>query len=95
MTMTYRRTSSYECEVLEDELVIIERGSRAMVTPNPAGRLVWKAIENWVTLDELEAAFLDALPNLGRYTMRRDIRGVLDALLAAGLATADGDSGPG
>ncbi len=86
MTTTYRRTSRYECEELEDELVIIERDSQAMVTLNPAGRLVWEAIENRVTLDELEAAFRDVFPNLGEDTIRHDIRGVLDALVTAGLA---------
>lgn len=95
MTTTYCRTSSFECEELEDEIIIFERDSQAMVTLNPAGRLVWEAIEKRVTLDELEAAFLDALPDLGRKTIRQDIQGVLDALLAAGLATADDATGPG
>ena len=45
MTTTYRRASRYECEELENELVIMERDSRAMVTLNPAGRLVWEAID--------------------------------------------------
>ena len=56
MTTTYHRTSSYECEELEDDLVIMECESKAVVTLNPAGRLVWEALEKRVTLDELEAA---------------------------------------
>ncbi len=91
MTKTYRRTSNYECEELEGELVIMERGSQAMVTLNPAGRLVWEAIENRVTLDELEAAFRDVFPNLGEDSMGHDIQAVLDALVTAGLAFADED----
>ena len=86
MTTTYRRTSSFESEELEDELVIMERDSRAMVTLNPAGRLVWEAIENRVTLDELEAVFRDVFPNLDEETMRHDIQDALDALVTAGLA---------
>lgn len=89
MTTTYRRTSRYECEELEDELVVMERSSEAMVTLNPAGRLVWEAIETPVTLGELEAAFRDVLPSLGGNTMGHDIRGVLDALVAAELAFID------
>ena len=91
MTKTYRRTQHFECEELENELVIMERDSRAMVTLNPAGRLVWEAIESRVTLDELEAAFRDVFPNLGEDTIRNDIRAVLDALVTAGLAFADED----
>jgi|AP95_1055475.scaffolds.fasta_scaffold21746_1 hypothetical protein len=91
MTTTYRRTSSYECEELEDELVVMECDSKAVVTLNPAGRLIWEALENRVTLDELEAVFRDVLPKLGEGRIRDDIRGVLDALVTAGLVFIDGD----
>ena len=90
MTTTYRRTSSYECEELEDELVVMECDSKAVVTLNPAGRLIWEALENRVTLDELEAVFRDVLPKLGEGRIRDDIRGVLDALVTAGLVFIDG-----
>ena len=91
MTTTYRRTSSYECEELEDDLVVMECDSTAVVTRNPAGRLIWEALENRVTLDELEAVFRDVLPKLGEGRIRDDIRGVLDALVTAGLVFIDGD----
>ncbi len=89
MATTYRRTSSYECEELEDEFVVMDRESQAMVTLNPAGRLVWEAIENRVRLVDLEAAFRDVFPDLGGDTIGNDIQGVLDALVAAGLAFID------
>ena len=89
MTMTYRRTSNYECEELEGELVIMERDSKAMVTLNPAGHLVWDAIETPVTPVEIEAVFREVFPNLGKETIRDDIQNVLDALITAGLAFGD------
>ena len=89
MTTTYRRAQHYECEELEGELVIMERDSQAMVTLNPAGRLVWESIDSPITLDELEALFREAVPNIGEDTIRHDIRAVLDALVAAGLAVTD------
>jgi hypothetical protein len=89
MTTTYRRTSNYECEELEDELVVMERDSQAMVTLNPAGRLVWEAIENRVTLDELETLFRVAFPDVGEDTMRNDILAVLNALVTTELAFID------
>lgn len=85
MTTIYRRTSSCECEDLEGEFVVMERDSQAVVTLNPAGRLVWEAIDEPVSLDEIEAAFRDVFPNLGAQTIRHDIKHVLDALVTAGL----------
>ena len=89
MTTTYRRAQHYECEELEGELVIMERDSQAMVTLNPAGRLVWESIERPITLDELEALFREAVPNIGEDTIRHGIRAVRDALVEAGLAVTD------
>ena len=86
MTITYVRASRYECEELEGEFAIMELDSRAMVMLNPAGQMVWDAIEHRITLDDLEAAFRDAFPDMGRDTIRHDIQGVLDALVAANLA---------
>ena len=93
MTATYRRTPTFECEELEDELVVMDRDSQAVVTLNPAGRLVWEAIKNRVTLDELEAAFREVFPDVGADTIRRDIQSVLDSLVTAGLAITDEPDG--
>lgn len=86
MAVTYHRTSHYECEELEGELVVMERNSRALTTLNPAGRLIWDAISYPVTLANLEEAVRTAFPDLGRDSLNDHIQVVLDALVAAELA---------
>ena len=41
MTARYHRTAPIECEELEDELVVMESESQAVVALNPMGRIVW------------------------------------------------------
>ena len=93
MTASYHRTSSFECEELEGELVIMELASQAVVTLNSTGRVVWDGLDGGATVDDLDAIFRKAFPDADAGTLRRDIQGVLDTLVAAGLATADGESG--
>lgn len=91
MTFVYRRTGSFDQEELENELVVMELDSQAVVTLNPTGRMVWEALEGGATLDELDAIFREAYPEVEPAALRRDIQGVLDTLSAAGLAVADAD----
>ena len=93
MTTRYHRTASFECEELEDELVIMELASQAVVTLNSTGRAVWDGLDGGATLDDLDAIFRAAFPDTDASILRRDIQGVLDTLVVAGLATADGKSG--
>ena len=86
MATTYRRTTHYECDELEKELVVMERDSETIVMLNHAGYLIWEAIENPVTRGELEAAFCDSFPDLGRASIHDNVGNVLDALITAGLA---------
>ncbi len=41
MTTVYRRTDSFDHEEFEDELVLMELESKAVVTLNATGRMVW------------------------------------------------------
>ena len=93
MTVRYHRTVSFECEELDDELVIMELESQAVVTLNSTGQAVWDGLDGGATLDDLDAIFREAFPDVDAGMLRNDIQGVLDTLEAAGLATADGKSG--
>ena len=93
MTARYNRTVSFDSEELEDELVIMELESQAVVTLNSTGQAVWDGLDGGATLDDLDAIFREAFPDTDSGILRRDIQGVLDTLVAAGLATADGNSG--
>ena len=93
MTPRYHRTTSFDCEELEDELVIMELEIQAVVTLNSTAQAVWDGLDGGATLDDLEAIFKSAFPDTDASILLRDIQGVLDTLVAAGLATADGNSG--
>lgn len=86
MTTIYRRTAQFDCVELEGEFAIMEPDSQAMVTLNPAGRLIWDALEHGAELDDLGSAFCEAFPDMTKDTIRDDIRSVLEALVVAKLA---------
>ena len=90
MTARYHRTTSFDCEELDDELVIMELESQAIVTLNITGQAVWDGLEGGATLDDLDAIFREAFPDADAGVLRRDIQVVLDTLVAADLATTDG-----
>ena len=89
MTTVYRRTDSFDHEEFEDELVLMEIESQAVVTLNATGQMVWEALEGGATLEEIGDLFQRGFSDADREAIRRDIQGVLDTLLTAGLASAD------
>ena len=89
MTTTYRRTASFDQETLEDELVVMETESQAVVTLNPTGQMVWEAIADGATATDIEAVFREAFPDVDPATLGRDVRDVLDTLVAADLAIVE------
>ena len=86
MAVSYQRTRCYECEELEDELVVMESNSHAITTLNPAGRLVWEAMEYATSLADLEDVVRREFPGFDSILLRDQIQSVLDALVTAGLA---------
>ncbi len=89
MTTVYRRTDSFDHEEFEDELVLMEIESQAVVTLNATGQMVWDALEGGATLEEIGDLFQRGFSDADPEAVRRDIQGVLDTLLTAGLASAD------
>ena len=89
MTARYHRTAPIECEELEDELVVMESESQAVVALNPMGRIVWELIADGASFDHIDAIFREAHPEVDSSVLRRDIQGVLDTLLDAGLILVD------
>ena len=85
MSITYSRTTMFDQEEIEDELVVMERESQVVVALNPTGRIVWDSIAGGTSLDDIDDIFRKAHPELDSSALRRDIQGVLDTLLDAGL----------
>ena len=87
MTLVYHRADSFDQEELDDELVIMELESQAIVTLNPTGRLVWEMLEGAATFDEILALIGSGFPDVDRHNLKTDIQAVLDTLSAARLVT--------
>ena len=88
----YRRSAAFDHEVLEDDLILMNPESLAVVVLNAAGQVVWTALEAGATVDDLVGMFGEAFPGTAPDTLRRDIADILDRLLTAGLASRHGDA---
>ena len=90
---TYHRTGSFDQEELDDELVVMEIESQAIITLNPTGRLVWEMLEGSASRDEIQALMADAFPDEDKDSLKTDIQAVLDTLVAARLVTSASSEG--
>lgn len=89
MGTTYRRCKAYDSETLDDELVVMNTESGAVVTLNPTAQAIWQALESGASAEELQAAFRETFPRIAPERLEGDIAATLDRLLAAGLIAAD------
>ena len=93
MPPLYRRTSAYDQEELDDELIVMELDSQAIVTLNATGRLIWDILDEASTSAEIQALLGDAFPDVDEDSLKSDIQAVLDTLVAARLVTAESGRG--
>ena len=93
MTLVYRRAGSFDQEELDDELVVMELESQAIVTLNRTGRLVWEMLDQAASCDEIQALIGDAFPDVDGDHLKADIQAVLDTLVAARLVTSASSGG--
>ncbi|MFQ5785778.1 MAG: PqqD family protein [Alphaproteobacteria bacterium] len=94
MTAFYRRIAAVDEEEFEDDLVVMNTATHAVVTLNCTARVVWEALAEGATRDDLLALFATVLPGTAPEDLRRDIVATLTELEGAGLLivrTTDGD----
>lgn len=87
MSDIYRRVTTVDEEEFEDDLVIMNTRTEAVVTLNGAARLVWTALVDDVTIDQLTALFAEAIADADPAVIRRDIAATLESLSKAELVT--------
>ncbi len=89
----YRRIADFDEEEFEDDLIVMNRETRAVVTLNPTARVLWEALSDRMSVDTIAAIFAEAFPGADMDVVRRDIEATLAALLDAGLLSEahDGD----
>ncbi|MEX2647528.1 MAG: PqqD family protein [Alphaproteobacteria bacterium] len=89
MTPRYRRAQRWDQETLATDLILMNPDSHAVVVLNATGALVWDAIAEGASLDDVASLFHAAAPGVATDRVRADIADTLDRLVAAGLAVAE------
>lgn len=82
----YTRNPSVIETDLEHELILLDPGSGEMFSLNDTGRRVWRSLP--AESVELVAAHLVASMEVDQETAERDVRTLLDALVAARLVAS-------
>lgn len=85
MTERYRRIAEIDEEPFYDDLVVMNTATQAVVALNGAARIVWDALAEGASLDELVDLFAEAFPGADRATLEADARALLARLGEAGL----------
>jgi len=80
----YRRAARFDRETLADDLILMNPDSRAVVVLNATAQLVWDALAEGASLDDLVAVF--AAAGADAASVRADVAATLDRLVEAGLA---------
>ena len=91
MTRRFRQFGRVDHEALADDLILMNPDSHAVVVLNATGRLVWEALAEGASLDDLVGLFLAGAPGAPPGDVRADLAATLDRLVEAGLAVAAGD----
>ena len=85
MTVVYRRIADTDQEPFDDELVVMNAKTEAVVALNGPARVLWEALAEGAPAAELEALFTAACPGADS---GRDVAEALAALTDAGLVVA-------
>jgi hypothetical protein len=83
----FRRIEDFDQEEFEDDLVVMNRETKAVVTLNPTARVMWDALAEQVSVDVVAGLFAEVFPDADGDAIRRDIEATLAALLDAELVT--------
>lgn len=85
-TTLYTKNPSVIETDLEHELILLDPGSGEMFSLNDTGRRVWRALPS-ESVESLAGQLVAAM-EVDRETAERDVRSLLDALLAARLVAS-------
>ncbi len=83
----FRRVEHFDEEEFEDDLVVMNRETKAVVTLNPTARVMWDALAEQVSVDVIAGLFAEVFPNADGEAIRNDIEATLAELLEAELVS--------
>lgn len=72
-------------EVIDDRAVLVGPAGREVVTLNPVGTIVWDALADASTIDELVGVLAEHFPDVDQAQLVRDVRTFVDELDGQGL----------
>ncbi|MEE8202758.1 MAG: PqqD family protein [Alphaproteobacteria bacterium] len=93
MMEKYQRTDAFDEEEFEDDLVVMNTRTQAVVALNGTARVVWEALAEGATHDDLVALFVEAFPDTDPKALERDVADILARLEKAELVAVAGDDG--
>jgi hypothetical protein len=85
--MRFRQVERVLCERLGDEVLLLAPGSSEALRLNPTASLVWNALTEWLTAEELQERALPVAAE-DRETVIGDVEALLADLLAQGVIQA-------
>jgi hypothetical protein len=92
--MEVQRAPGVLFEVFDDRAVLLDQEGQELLTLNPVGTLIWKAIETPVEIDRLEAELFTQLEGVEREVFSRDLLAFVESLRSEGLIIVDGAPEP-
>ncbi len=91
MSKLYKRIDAVEDEEFGDDLVIMNTRTQAVGTLNGTARVVWDALANGASHDDLAALLAEAFPATDRDAVRRDVVEALARLEESELVAVAND----
>ncbi len=93
MSKLYKRIDAVDDEEFGNDLVIMNTRTQAVGTLNGTARVVWDALANGASHDDLAALLAEAFPATDRDAVRRDVVEALARLEEGEVLVASGGEG--
>ncbi len=91
MMEKYQRTDAFDEEEFEDDLVVMNTRTQAVVALNGTARVVWEALAEGASRDDLAALLAELFPNADPDVLARDVAVILARLEEAELVAVAND----
>ncbi len=80
-----RKVADLTFEPVDDELIVLSRDTRKVHLLNEFGALLWEALDQFGSSEELESLLAEAWPDKSRTEIEAVVRDFLDGLVDLGL----------
>ncbi len=91
MMEKYQRTDAFDEEEFEDDLVVMNTRTQAVVALNGTARVIWDALAKGASHDDLVALLAEAFPATDRDAVKRYVVEALARLEDGELVTVAND----